>query len=77
MKLFRKSDEMEMHITWKATRLSYAFLCLSLAIWLLVEIIRTGQLLTIPFLLTAGSGALFWGSQLYFRYRMGRQEDEK
>ncbi len=75
MKL-KRADEMEMYITFRAMRLSYLFLNSFLAIWFLVEAIRNGVIITIPFVIFIFSQSIFLGCSIYLQNKFGRENEE-
>lgn len=68
-----KADEMEMAINFKAMRLSWVFLTLSLLVWSMVDVIKEGTLGT-PFLLLMVSGSISSSTKLWLTRRMTKPE---
>lgn len=56
----KKADEMEMHINFKAMRLSWVVVALFLLIWNVVELINTGDMPFLPFILMCLQSTLFF-----------------
>ena len=75
MKL-KRADEMEMFITFRAMRLSYLFLNSLLAIWFLVEAIKNGKIITVPFTIFIFSQSIFWGTSIYLQNKLGKEDEE-
>lgn len=68
-KIFKKADEMEMAINFKAMRLSWAFLVVTLAVWDCIEILH-GNRQSPVILLVALQGCIFWFSKMYYTHKM-------
>ena len=59
----KKADEMEMAVNYKAARNSFVFLELSLAVYCLVCVFKTGELPWV-WLIFIFSGVIFWTTKL-------------
>ncbi|MDD3341682.1 MAG: hypothetical protein PHN72_05805 [Bacilli bacterium] len=68
-KFIKKADEMEMTINFKAMRLSWVFLTLSLAVWDIYILIK-GETSNLVTLLIAVNLIIFSGSKLYYAKKM-------
>lgn len=69
-----RADEMEMAINFKAVRLSWVFLTLSLGIWCLSVTIVTGEPPVIPSLLMCFSSCIFYWTKLWQTRQMTKPE---
>lgn len=72
-----KADEMEMMINFKSIRLSWIFSELSLVIYCFVEMIRTGDLPAVPFLILCVSGVIFFAGKLLMTRRLAEENDDE
>lgn len=61
-RIFKKADEMELTVNYKAARNAFAFLELALAVYCLVCVINTGELPWV-WLIFIVSGVVFWGTK--------------
>ncbi len=68
----KKADEMEMTLNFSAMRLSWAFANLYLIVWVLFELIKSGTLVFLPFLLILMKSLIFFGYKLYLSKKMIR-----
>ena len=76
--MFKKADEMEMSVNFKAMRLSWTLVGLSLAIWVIVEMAVHGELPFIPFILLCMQSIVFFGAKLILTKRIvGKNNDEE
>lgn len=62
-KIIKKADEMEMAVNYKAARNAFVFLELSLALYCLAYVLKTGELPWV-WLIFIVSGVIFWGTKL-------------
>lgn len=69
MKVFKKADEMEMAINFKAMRLSWGVLVITLGVWEWIEVVR-GNYRSPVILLVALQGCIFWFSKLFYTHKM-------
>jgi len=74
-KVIKKADEMEMSINFKAMRLSWLFLVITLVVWECVELTH-GNLDSPVVLLVALQGVVFWGSKVYYTQKMTSVEND-
>lgn len=65
-----KADEMEMAINFRATRLSWVSMIVLLVLWTLRELILSGSLPLLPFLLLSTGGIVFWLTKLVLTRRL-------
>lgn len=77
-KIFKKADEMEMAINFKAMRLSWAFLVATLVVWEWIELLH-GNRQSPVILLVALQGCIFGFSKMYYTHKMtnGASRDEE
>lgn len=68
----KKADEMEMAINFTAMRLSWTFANLYLISWVLFELITSGELVFLPFMLILLKSLIFFGYKLYLSKKMVR-----
>lgn len=73
-RIFRKSDEMELTVNYKAARNTFVFLELALDVYCLVCVINTGELPWV-WLIFIVSGLVFWGTKLIETKRLTGSED--
>ena len=62
-KIFKKADEMELAVNYKAARNAFVFLELALAVYCLVCVLKTGELPWV-WLIFIISVLVFWGTKL-------------
>ncbi|MBR3356684.1 MAG: hypothetical protein IKG46_02540 [Solobacterium sp.] len=65
-----KADEMERSVNLRAMQYAWAFLLVSLMIWVIAEYMSTGELLTIPLILILISNMIFFSVKLWLTKRM-------
>lgn len=70
----RKQDEMEMHITFQALRVTYLFINIFLLIWMFYDFIKF-QNVGLPLILTLSQVVVFFGSRLYLTRKMNENEE--
>ena len=73
-KFFKKADEMEMAINYKAMRNSWVFLVTTLVIWECVEVAR-GNTDSPVILLVLLQTAIFWSCKMYYTKKMSVDND--
>lgn len=66
----KKSDEMEMFINYKAARLSYVFVAISLVIWMIIDFAMNKEFPLAQFLIIAIQNMIFFGSKIFMMHRM-------
>ncbi len=66
----KKADEMEIHVNFKAVRLSWAAVALFLIIWNVFELISTGDIPLLPFMLMSVQSGVFFWTKLVLNKRM-------
>ena len=66
----KKADEMEIHVNFKAVRLSWAAVALFLIVWNVFELISTGNIPLFPFLLMSVQSGVFFWAKLVLSKRM-------
>lgn len=77
MKFFRKADEMEMSINFKAMRLAWVFENTALLVWAVISRIKEDtdtSLILITIILT--QNVIFFGSQSYMKRKMTKEKDK-
>lgn len=74
---FIKADEMEIAINYKAMRLAYVFVTVSLVVWLFIEMINIQKLPLIQFGILSVHNIIFHGSKLYLTKKMTGGLDEE
>ena len=77
-KFFKKADEMELAVNYKAARNAFVFLELALAVYCLVCVLKTGELPWV-WLIFIISGLVFWGTKLIETKRLsdpGNSDEE-
>ena len=77
MKIFRKADEMEMSINFKAMRLAWVFENTALLIWAIISQTKGDTdtaLILIMIILT--QNVIFFGSQSYMKHKMTKEKDK-
>lgn len=80
MKRTCKADEMEMAISFKAMRLSWAFVLLSLLAWCVGELLVRHEMPFIPFMIICVSNLIFFSAKLILTKKLageGSDENEK
>jgi hypothetical protein len=75
MKGFRKMDEMEMSITIKAIRLAWVYANFFLLVWIWHDWMKTGLFQWLAFFLMTSQLLVFWFAQLYFKWKLGKDEE--
>lgn len=73
-RIFRKADEMERTVNYIASRNTFVFSELVLALYCLVCVINTGELPWV-WLIFIVSGLVFWGTKLIETKRLTGSED--
>ena len=76
MKFFRRADEMEMSINYKAMRLAWVFENAALLVWAVISQIN-GDTSRIQILIILFQNAIFYGSQLYMTRKMANEKKDK
>lgn len=76
MKFFRRADEMEMSINFKAMRLAYVFENAALLVWAVISQIN-GDTFRIQILIVLIQNIIFFGSQLYMKRKMAKEKKDK
>jgi hypothetical protein len=70
----QKADEMEMFINFKSMRFSWLFVNIALFVWLVVVLIKSGELPLIIFTIISFQNIIFFGSKIYMTRKMSRDE---
>ena len=73
-KIFKKADEMELAVNYKAARNAFVFLEFALAVYCLVCVLKTGELPWVWLIFTI-SGLVFWGTKLIETKRLSDPGD--
>lgn len=76
MKFFRRADEMEMSINFKAMRLAYVFENAALLVWAVISQIK-GYSPIIQTTIILIQNIIFFGSQLYMKRKMAKEKKDK
>jgi hypothetical protein len=76
MKFFRRADEMEMSINFKAMRLAYVFENAALLVWAVISQIN-GDTFRIQISIVLIQNIIFFGSQLYMKRKMANEKKDK
>lgn len=76
MPFFKKADEMEMEINFKAMRLAWIVENLILVVWVVADALN-GRGLSIASLVISVQNLLFFGTKLYLGHKMSRGGDEE
>lgn len=77
MKLFKRADEMELSINFKAMRLAWVFENIALAVWMIVSYIKENGNAFIPFIIIAAQNVIFFGSKLYMTRKASEGRNEE
>lgn len=75
MKFFRKADEMEMSINFKAMRLAWVFENTALLIWAVISQIK-GDTSLIQISIILIQNVIFFGSQSYMERKMAKEKKD-
>ena len=70
----QKADEMEMFINFKSMRFSWLFVNIALFVWLIVALIKSGELNFIIFMIISFQNIIFFGSKIYMTRKMSRDD---
>lgn len=73
--MFKKADEMEMHIILKSVRIAWAYSVLFLLAWAVYEFIQTRRL-GLPFILLCSQNAVLILSQLIIKRTVAAGNEE-
>lgn len=76
MKFFRRADEMEMSINFKAMRLAWVFENAALLVWAVISHIN-GDTFLIQISIILIQNIIFFGSQLYMKRKMAKEKKDK
>ncbi|RKM55564.1 hypothetical protein D6853_08380 [Butyrivibrio sp. X503] len=68
-RIFRKADEMELAVNYKAARNAFVFMEFTLAIYCLICVLQTGEL-PWAWLIFVFSGLVFWGTKMIENKRL-------
>lgn len=71
-----KADEMEMSINYKAARLAYVFVTISLLIWMVVDFAMKEKFPLPQFSIIIMQNIIFFGSKVVMTHRMTGNRDE-
>jgi len=69
MKIFKKADEMEIHISFFSMRLAWIFMSLALLVWAWYDFSKYGKL-NFAFSIVAAGGIIYWLSTIYYKNKM-------
>jgi len=69
MKIFKKADEMEIHISFLSMRITWIFTSLLLLAWSWYDYSEYGKL-NFAFSIVATGGILYWISTIYYKNKM-------
>ncbi|NLI12915.1 hypothetical protein [Pelotomaculum propionicicum] len=69
MKIFKKADEMEIHISFLSMRLAWVFMLLALLVWAWYDFSKYSKLNFAFYIGTVG-GIFYWLSTIYYRNKM-------
>ena len=72
----KKADEMELAINFKAARLAYVFVTISLVIWMIVDFATTGEFPLPQLIIVALQNIIFFGSKFLMTRRMVGDREE-
>lgn len=72
----KKADEIEMYISYRAARLSYLFVTISLVIWMIIDFAINKEFPFAQFLIVAVQNIIFFGSKIFMMYKMTSDKDE-
>lgn len=75
MKFFRRADEMEMSINFKAMRLAWVFGNIALLVWAIISQI-TGDTSQIQIAIILIQTVIFFGSQSYMQRKMTKEKKD-
>jgi hypothetical protein len=73
---FRRADEMDMHVTQIAVRTSWIAITIVLLIWSIFDLVTEGSI-TRPLILLAMGQAIYFGTMLYMRKKLGDGHQEQ
>lgn len=76
MKSFRRADEMEMSINFKAMRLAYVFENAALLVWAVISQIK-GDTPIIQTTIILIQNIIFFGCQSYMKCKMAKEKKDK
>lgn len=76
MKFFKRADEMEMSINYKAMRLAWVFENAALLVWAVISQIN-GDTSRIQIFIILIQSVVFFGSQLYMTRKMANEKKDK
>ena len=76
MKFFRRADEMEMSIIYKAMRLAWVFENAALLVWAVISQIK-GDTSIIQTTIILIQNVIFFGSQLYMKRKMAQEKKDE
>ena len=74
MKGFGKQDEMEKSINLRAVRLAWLYSSVFLLIWVGYDWIKLGQFNNIAFILMISQTMVFWATNLFLNWKLGKDE---
>ena len=63
----KKVDEKEMECIFKSIRISWIYVLIVLNLWIIYDLIKTGDLNAMPAFLLNSSMVIFWFSKDYFK----------
>lgn len=76
MKFFRRADEMEMSISFKAMRLAWVFENAALLVWAVISQIK-GDSPLIQTMIILIQNVIFFGSRSYMQGKMAKGKNEE
>lgn len=74
-KLFKKADEMEMHINQIAVKWAWFYTVLFLSAWAFYNQSQTGDGGGLPFILLISQNLIFLGLQQYLKWKWSKDEE--
>ncbi|HBM81345.1 MAG: hypothetical protein QME45_03225 [Clostridiales bacterium] len=77
MKFFKKPDEMEMSINFKAMRLAWVFENIVLIVWTIISCIKEKGSFPITLMIILAQNIIFFGSKLYMAHKMTDDKNEE
>ncbi|REG08554.1 hypothetical protein [Pelolinea submarina] len=75
MRLFRKMDEMELSINFKALRLAWLFGIIFLLVWVWMDWIIGRTFNSLGVILLVSQLIVYWAGQAFFKWQLGKDEE--
>jgi len=72
---FKRADEMEMAINFKAMRLSWLFIVIALLVWLFVGLISIGEINLVLLIIILTQNLIYFSAKLLITKRMTGESD--